>query len=229
MSVFCVLAENCSVFDRHHKIPGLAHGFELCDGCFDEAFQMLAELRYDYVDLSQLIPRSASPTDAKICRPKPSSVPPVDLNAFTLRSDLAYALLLWERHVRDAEGDPQRDTRGREGFNVDVAVRHLSCRVNVLAGLGPVEDFHDGLDAEPYELDGAQGLLRLHALRRRARAFCGLAQRLVKLPGDCFACGAPALRREEGGERVWCGHCRAAWTHGQYLARLRGLPVTPCS
>lgn len=229
MSAFCILGENCSVYDRRQKIPGVTYGYVLCDGCWDSAHQMLSGLPLDYLDLSQLIPRSASPTEAKIARPRPSSVPPLDLNAFTLRSDIAWTLLLWEGHVRWSENSPPRDVRAREGFNVDVAVRHLSTRINVLAALPPIDDFHDGRDAEPYEMDGAQGLLRLHALHRRARAFCGLAKKLVKLPGECFACGVPALRREEGGDKVWCGHCRAAWAHDEYLARLRGLPVTPCS
>lgn len=226
MSLFCVLGENCSVYDGLSKIAGVAYGGALCDGCGSAARATIAALCYDYFDLSQLIPRSASPTEAKIARPKPESVPPIDVNAFTVRNDLAWTLLLWERHVRLAQRDELRDTSGREGFNVDMACRHLGPRAPVLATLPPVADYHDGLEAPVTEEDGAAGLLRLHALHRRARAFCGLTERVVKLPGECFSCGVPALRREEAGDRVWCGYCKAACAHDEYLTR-QTLPVTP--
>jgi hypothetical protein len=39
---------------------------------------------------------------------------------------------------------------------------------------------------------------------------------VVSLPGRCAACDGEALRREHGGDTVWCELCEARWAYDDY-------------
>lgn len=222
---FCFAAEECVVFDRVGKIPGLSYRGGLCVGCQDSFSQELNWLRYDYVDLSQLIPKSDSRNDeADIFRPKPESSLPLSMSPFHLRARIAYLMLLTERTLRMWLGDslPSMGLPVREGFALDAAVRYLHSRLDALVGIGGVVDRWEGDGALTKDLSGLEVLLELRRLHRQARVMCGVDSRTITVPGDCPACSVPSLRRSaDDADKVWCRHCRMAMTSDDYLRRMR--------
>lgn len=224
---FCVLGENCSVFDRLAKTSGLSRHNPLCEGCRNRAQRELNLLRYDYVDLSQLIGKSDGSSDVKISRPKPESSPAIDLAVFTLRSRIAVSCRQAEDALRVMHGFPPISLRMREGYRLADSVFFLSPRVDDLARMPLVlgEWGDDGA-----ALDGPQVLLLFGFLHRRARRVCGLDPRVVGVPGHCPSCSATALRRhDDDPERVWCGFCQVRLSREDYFAaqRMQFAPVTP--
>lgn len=218
---FCILVENCAVYDRHSKLSGFARQF-LCEGCINRARSDLNLLRYDFVDLSQHLPPADSRSgDAHIFRPKPESSPPIDMRVLALRDDLVELLTGAEDALRSWVGDRPRQDRVRDGYAVDQAVRYLSERVDDLASVPIVRD----PPGEP--LSGSGVLPEFGAVHRRARRCVGLLEPVVGLPGLCPKCSVPALCRRD--DKIWCQRCRAAFTRTEYYASLRMqfAPVTP--
>jgi hypothetical protein len=217
---FCVLGENCSVFDRAAKTPGISRFNPLCEGCRNRAKRELNQLRYDYVDLSQLIPKKDGQTEAKIARPKPESSPTIDVAVYTLRSDIAWQVTGAEVRLRvhlgdrSLPGDPRR-----EGYSLDASIRYLEPRVQDLARLPPLEDW-----------GGPEYLVLFGELHRRSRRVCGLDPRTVSVPGFCPSCSVPSLRRhDDDPERIWCARCQGQLSREDYFAaqRMQFAPVTP--
>lgn len=228
---FCVLGENCTVFDRAEQLSGVTYSKQLCDGCFMRAQSELNLLRYDYVDLSQLIPKKPMPVDSRICRPKPESSPPVAMSVFTLRGQVAYVLAMTEdalrRHLHDRYA--VRAVPVREGFALDQSVRYLRPRVDELAGM-PARSGHWMVEGPKVALSGVDLVILMGSLHRSARWMCGLDMKIRKAPGDCPSCQVPALKRlDDEPERVFCGHCRHSMSSMEYLAltRLRVHPEPP--
>jgi hypothetical protein len=223
MNSFCSLDANCSVFDRATKLPGIARTSEICQGCVNRSRRELGMLRYDYVDLSQLIVPADSRSDAHIFRPKPESSPPIDLHAFTLRSQIAEAVVATEEAVRRLAGYRANCAPTREGWAVDHAVRFLSERIDSIASVrsvfyGPESD-----------ADGLTMLLEFGGLHRAAQRVVGLLAPTVGLPGDCPKCAVPALRRRADVENhVWCAHCHLSMTRVDYYraCQMQFAPVT---
>jgi hypothetical protein len=189
-------------------------------------------LRYDYVDLSQLIAKRGGVSDAKIARPKPGSVPLIDVEVFTLRSDIAgvarHAELGLRRHLGGAAYAPENV---REGYALSSSVAYLSPRVDDMARMPAIL----GLWAAevPSRLDGAGLLVLLGDLHRRARRVCGLEPKIIGLPGDCPRCAMTLLRRyDDDPGRIWCGFCNLQMTGHEYHQAQRMVfapPVTPAS
>lgn len=219
---FCCLEKNCVVYDREQKISGLSYGNPLCEGCRNRCVSDLNFLRYDYVDLSQVIVPADSRNEAVIFRPKPESSPPIDMRAYGLREDIHGLLTATEDAVRRLRTDRPRIAAGvREGFAVDAAVRYLVERVQDVACVHV--EFYDRM-GEP-----VNPLVEFGRLHRRSRALLGLADTSVGLAGECPQCSVPALRRHEpDDDKVWCGRCRTAMTRGEYHAwlRMQLAPVT---
>jgi len=227
---FCILAEHCSVFDPTQLLPGLSYAARLCEGCRARAESELNLLRYDYVDLSQLVPAAQRHSEVRIARPKPSSRPPLNLGVFTLRGRIAWVVLLAEQALRAHRGDrPGRNELPvREGFALDTAVRYLQPRVDELAALPGTEAFWDLAGEQSVVLDGAAVLRLVGLLHRSARKACGLDTQQISLPGDCPKCAASSLRRSpDDPGRIWCVHCRVTLTGAEYLQHVRLIaPVT---
>lgn len=220
--MFCILAENCSVFDRNTKTSGLSRHNPLCEGCRNRSKRELNLLRYDYVDLSQLIAKSGGLSEAKISRPKPESSPTVDLSILTLRSEIWGTAAWAENALRTHLGMLRVPTKVREGYGLSDAVFYLEPRVDALARMPAV----DG------DLSGAELLLMLGELHRRARRVCGLDPRTIQVPGWCPSCSVPSLRRhDDDPERVWCAACNLQLAKEDYYAaqRMQFAPVTPAS
>lgn len=178
-------------------------------------------LRYDYVDLSQLIPKKDSFSESKISRPKPESSPPLDIAVFTLRSDLAWYCVGAEVRLRSRLGMLHAGYRPmREGYGLDAAVRFLSPRVDELAAMPAMADL----------ISGVEYLMAFSDLHRRARKVCGLDPRTISVPGDCPKCLTPTLRRhDDNPDRIWCARCPTVMTKQGYYAatRMQYAPSQP--
>lgn len=224
---FCVLGENCSVFDRHTRTSGISLSNPLCEGCRNRARRELDLLRFDYVDLSQLIAKTDGHSEAKISRPKPESSPTIDLGVFTLRSQIAELARAAEQAVRIRLAMLHSAMRNvREGFALSSAVHFLYPRVDELAKTPTVPTrFDDDCD----DLDGPQTLYLIGVLHRRARRVCGVDPRTVQVPGFCPSCSVPGLRRfNDDPERYWCAACHTQFGQQDYYAaqRMQFAPVT---
>jgi hypothetical protein len=223
----CAYAEQCPDVDRH---SGLAPATQrnLCSRCEREASRDVQLLPFDYVDLSQFLPRRPVRPDTKTARPVPQSTPPIDLHIERLRSDIAWALQVWELPVREAaELAPAIHEAVREGHLVQKAVEIIAPRVDLLAGLPAVAGYARGLDAGPVEVTGLEGLDQLRALHRRARRMLGVGRLVMSLPGDCSECGAWALRRRDGTDTVYCAQCRCRWSYTEYTRYVGLMIVNP--
>ncbi len=218
MSSFCIHGPECVVYDRRHNLPGLAYGSELCNGCLFRSESELRALLYDYIDLSQLIPKAdGRNNEAQIFRPKPESSPPINQQAYHLRERIAFAATLAHRVLREHAGRVQVLLPVREGRAVHDALRYLHPRVEDLAGLlDPLAHWVD--DERPMQVNGPQILLLLGSYHRAARRMLGLDPRTVALPGECPECGMASLRRrQDEPERVWCHRCPARLTGAEYF------------
>lgn len=230
---FCAFDTRCVVYDRQSKIPGLSHGWTLCEGCRTNGESTLNLLRYDYVDLSQLVPKADGRNDeANIFRPKPESSPPVNDQVFNLRADIAYFVRLVTILTRKAIGSPlpRPGIPVREGYALDADVHWLGKHVDDLARVPATVAHYDTDTVAPAVLDGLGMLLRLRAMHRRARVVCGLDARTVTMPGFCPTCNTTSLRREAGDtDKIWCLHCKLQLSSAEYgqVVRLQyPMPVT---
>lgn len=215
---FCVLGENCSVWDRHSELPGVSLYNPLCEGCRNRAASELNLLRYDYVDLSQLIPKRDAHSEAKIARPKPESSPPLDVAVLTLRSDIAWHCRVAEVRLRAFRNDRERFALPvREGFGLEASVRYLQCRADELARMPGMANVDDETG-----FSGVDYLVLFGDLHRRARKVCGLDPRTVTVPGWCPTCGVSSLRRhDDNPDKVWCGRCRLTLSKEDYYQAQR--------
>ncbi len=224
---FCIMATNCVVYDSDQRIPGYTPVGVLCEGCTNGVRAELNLLRYDYVDLSQLVvPVDVRNETGKIFRPKPESREPINLHPFTLRGDIAWFARQLVLVVREATGRVLRTAPMpvREGFQLDADVRFLIERVADIAALPATVAHWSSNDDYASELDGAGVVLRLRSMHRSARLLCGTARRVITVPGWCLTCNEVSLRRhDDDAETVWCQHCKARWTREEYqrMARLQ--------
>lgn len=214
---FCSLGANCSVWDSRLKMPGVSISIPICEGCRNRTLSELQMLRLDYVDLTQMLPPSSSPAEVRIFRPKPESRPPLDMQVFTLRHQIAHVVLLADCAVRERYG-PRLAPPAREGAALDHALRHLGTRVGDLARLSGVEGYWDPSAELTAILDGPGMLLLFGALHRRARVQLGLNAATLAMPGECPSCQVAALRqRADEPQRLWCQACKTVLDRRSYL------------
>lgn len=225
MVTFCALGEHCSVYDSSAKLSGYCHAAPICQGCKDRSEMELNQLRLDYVDLSQLVPRSQIHSDSQIHRPKPESSPPINVGVFTLRGEIAYVVRLGADALRrDLGSSVPRGLPVREGFGLDTDIRYLVPHVEDLAELGPITACWAMDDPTPIPLTGVQILALFSLLHRRARRVLGLASRVLTIPGSCPRCAVSALRRsDDDAEKVWCNNCQVRISRGDYLDHMKLL------
>lgn len=216
---FCVLDAQCTVYDRQAKVPGLAYTGALCPGCHSRASVELNLLRYDYVDLSQNLPLKDARGEVRIFRPKPESKPPMDLEVFSLRSEIVRAVV----RAADAVAHAHLHVVGvREGFALDAAAGLLRFRLDDLAQQKDVQGWWDPRSPVCVALSGPEILALFSALHRRARRLVGLDSPILRLPGECPACSVPALRRRaDADDWIWCASCGGQLTRERYTQLLQ--------
>lgn len=203
MSRLCTLGGFCNGRDQHKGWPAYSHGYNLCELCAEKTLGDVAALVYDFVDLSQIVARRQGHSDTKISRPKPESVPPIDLAVDTLRSDIERTLLLAEEQVRVTQRLPVRGgtANARAGYNVDQAVKIILPHLDALAGT----------------ILGVEVISELQWLHRQARKLLGRIELKVALPGACPKCKViSSLSRRDGSDTVSCGSCEHRMTRDQY-------------
>ncbi len=230
---FCVLGTDCTVYDRRHDLAAVTYGTPLCQGCRDALRGDLNGLRYDYIDLSQLLVPADGRNDAgKIFRPKPESKPNTNMAPWYLRDDIAWTVAITAIVVRrHTEPRPLRlpVLPVREGYRLDVDLRYLAERTDDIAGL-PAIEAHWNADTElPCDLDGPAIVDRLRRLHSRARKMCGTDPRVITVPGYCQPCNTPSLRRhDDNPEIIWCVHCNRKMDAAEYgrMVRLQ-IPAPP--
>jgi hypothetical protein len=184
-------------------------------------------LRFDYLDLSQLAAKRDGHSEAKISRPKPESSPTIDLDIFTLRSQMVELARAAEESVRIRLGMLHTSpAKVREGFALSSAVHFLYPRVDELAVTPAVPAYWDD---DLADLSGAQTLFVFGVLHRRARRVCGVDPKTIAVPGFCPSCSAPGLRRHDDDPlRYWCTVCNTQLAQQDYYAaqRMQFAPVT---
>ncbi len=218
---YCVLGADCSVYDSHFQAPGTTPGQSLCVSCEDSFKRVITSLKFDYIDITQLmVPRDTRTEQLHIFRPKPESSPPWNSAAVNVRDRLAWTVLMAERCLREQLGDAQAARRMpvREGFAVSEALRYLHPRVCELAALSTVLAPWDPDEAQPVPVTGVQVLGVLSSVHRQVRRMCGLDERVIAVPGFCPSCSAPSLRRHsDDPEVLWCGGCPGRLSRQEYL------------
>lgn len=220
---FCQFDAKCCVYDSHTECPGYSGTNIICNGCHDQSRRELNQLRYDYVDLSQLIPRGDARSEDQIFRPRPESSPPINVHVWHVRSEIAYQVMLTAMHLRGELGTGgHQQMPSREGWRLDHDIRYLGDHVADVAALPASERHWSTEAAELTERDGIAMLAAFGALHRRARKLCGTDPRTITVPGDCPRCLAPSLRRHaDNSEVIWCVHCAQKMTGDEYHAVIR--------
>ncbi len=222
---FCHFADQCTVYDSTRKLSGMTGRLSnICEGCRGRAEREIGLLKFDYVDLSQLIPTAGMRTnEAQIYRPKPQSSPPLNMNAYALRSEVAWLLLSMEHAVRQVMADTAAmvPSTAREGYRLDAAVRYLQVRVVDVARLPAMVQCWSSHDEQPSALGGLDLLLRVTRVHHAARTMLGLQPRRIKVPGQCPGCQLWTLTRVEDSERVSCMACNLHLSTADYLRAQR--------
>lgn len=221
---FCLLGEACCVYDHSTQSPGITHGFPVCTGCHNRIRADLHRLRYDFIDLSQMIPKGDMRNDAHIFRPKPESSPPMNMAAYNLRAQIVYFIGVCATVVRRHDRSSPRGRAGaaREGFALDDDLRFLVARAGLLVALGPVEHYWRDDEFVLSTMDGPAIVAEVGSMHHRAKQLCGLEPRTLRVPGDCPHCLVASLRRlDDDTERIWCEHCSRAMTGDEYSAVMR--------
>lgn len=228
---FCILDAHCAVYDAQSKLSGLAYFEPICSACDSRSRSELNLLRYDYVDLSQLIPKAGGHNDVRIYRPRPESSPPITLAAWIMRTEIAYVVAntraVLQRFLGARPG-PAWPTR--EGWRLDNDTTFLGNHVGDIARIPATELIWSTEAVDPTYRTGPDMLLVLGDLHRRARKLCGLDPRTIAVPGNCPGCNIPALRRrDDDPSALWCNHCRKRLTSVDYsqLVKMQLPPPAP--
>lgn len=213
MSGFCVLGARCSVYDATARVAGLSYTRPLCPGCHSRASVEINLLRYDYVDLTNQLPLKDGRNEVQIFRPKPESRPPMNVEAFDLRTEIVQAVV----RAAFVAGWRANPAGQREGFVLDAAAQALRARLDDLAGVGETEGWWNSRTGLTEALSGPEVLMLLGVLHRRARRLCGLDAPILCIPGDCPGCCASSLRRrQDNTDWIWCASCGAQLTRSRY-------------
>lgn len=218
---FCQLGRNCSVYDAVQQLAGIAHLNPLCYGCRDRARTHFNALRYDYVDLTQLLPKVDGRRQlGRIFRPKPESQPPLNSAALHLRADIVLFAGVTTRELRRVLGyKPWRSEPVREGFQLDTETSLLCSNIDEVARLPQTTAYFTDAD-DPLTLDGAGIFTLAGALHRKARRLCGLQPAVLQVPGFCPACSRAGLRRHDDDDsKLWCSMCGHRMAMAEHAAQ----------
>ncbi len=216
MTDWCAAEDRCRGYDRHNRVPAATSDTALCEACLRVGQRVTRVLVYDYVDLEQHIARPAGGGE-HVSGTKEQPIP-LALGIEALQREIWLLTTTWEQILRDLDSLADPPTRVRDGWAVQHALAIIHPRVPQLANVPATTVMPHGPDGEPAEQTGAEGILAMVSLHGRVRATLGLTRLVHELPGECWRCGLPALRRDDGEDEVYCADCYATWT-GQEYAR----------
>lgn len=212
MNSECAFGADC---ESNPHTAWISTGGKLCRECAANTCRDIGLLVYDYVDLSQRIPKNNRLPETRIARPKPGSTVPLDLRIITVRETIVDQLIHWEARVRLHLREPEPSRQARDGFLVQRAALTVGAHVRLIAGLP------DGLD----------GLRALRITHRRAVKIVARTVRTVPLPAECpdRTCRQRRLSTREGTQVVTCAGCGGRWSLDDYeryvTLRVREIPT----
>lgn len=222
--MYCEFLNRCAVYDSKLELPGMVGENSICSACIARGRRDVRMLRYDFVDLTQLLVPRDGRGDEGIFRPKPESSLPLDLGVLSLRDDLVQVVGTVERRLRSANrcALPRYHQAARDGYRLDQGVEYVSEHVPLLASLtDTVIEYDPPYGATTSQYDGLGTLTLFRRLHRRVSLISGLVERVRTMPGDCPQCAATALRRVDDSDVVWCASCSLRMTPAAYLEHVR--------
>lgn len=228
----------CRGYDFAGKHPAYVDGNHVfCNPCTAGYSRGIRMLPYDYLDLEQL--QAPSLSQAMDAQPGSRKAPPMPMAAApeALQAEIRYVLTLWEYELRlrlrmlhsttvivgawhTTASNPPPPPKVRPGLEVQRAAEFLAQRINTLARIEPITVYPSGCDDPPTDMAGADAVLHLSNLHRRARSMLGRTHRTTTVPGSCSSCGGELWRDEPRYEQdpcdIYCNNCGVTWTYDEY-------------
>lgn len=210
----------CRAFDAASGTPALLEGRSLlCWWCIEPRERDVRALVLDYRDLEQLLPPGLGRWSDGQPRAKSRPLPFAE-HIFDLQLSIWWLLDAWDAAIRDAVRLPEKPSRTRQGWSVQQSVAILAPRLDVLAGLDPVDmwDYPGSADRSS-QIWGWQGVLDLAGLHQHARSVLGLSDdRPALLLGVvCRNCDVKSrLTRDAETGEVRCTACKDRYTAVEY-------------
>ncbi len=220
-SAFCGYGPRCPAGTGYR--PAESGESFLCPHCLSASGDDIANLRYDYLELTLRIGGGGTTLGERVSGSAPASRPPLLIAFHTLRSVMAL-------RVRDAE-DTIRDTAGLwprshigvpEAAGLDKGLTVVAAYLDTLAGARHVPEW-----LESPATCGLAMLDGLRAVHRRCVRMFG-TEPTRTLPGYCPACHVPTLARTSDPRVVACRACGHHMTQSQYQHAIT-LTVTEIS
>ena len=191
----------------------------LCVRCLASAQRDIADLELDYRDLGDALGVAGGGGGG---RTTDRHSTPLRLEVDALMREIFWQLTVWEPAVREAARlGPESSGNVRMSWAVATALAVIVPRVDVLAALPLTWCYADGWSAGPVPRTGVDAVVALQALHRRARSMLGTSTLVMRLPGDCSACGSLALQRIAGSDTVSCAVCERSWAYDDYRRYVR--------
>jgi hypothetical protein len=197
--------------------PGVqTHEKPFCPPCLTAAAEDIADLPLAYLALAGALVKSrGAASDERRDPNRPESSPPLNEHADALMRRVVWMVAAWEGRLEDFRARPIPSYENtRPGFLTARAAALLSGAIGELAAL-PCALTADSPHRAEY-LDGIDAVNRLRALHAVCRAFLGLTEKKIRLPGDCPGCGGLTLSRYDGGDHVACDLCKRRWPYPEY-------------
>jgi ribosomal protein L37AE/L43A len=197
----------------------------LCPFHEAEGLDAIGALHHDWVDLQPLVwdKLRAGLSEAGTSAFGPSE--PINYDTAELAGRIAYTAVLWEIAVMDRIADDGLSMTGwPTGDDLARAVHTLYTHYSVLLAQRdpiPYEDY----DEKPATGDGADAIVELTALHRKARGMIGITTKTTAEPGPCPNCKRETLRHRAGSDEVQCATCRATMTWDDYQDAVSIVPV----
>lgn len=149
---------------------------------------------------------------------------PINYAADSLAREIAYTAVQWEAVVRERARLADMPEVAQPTYDdLNRAARTLAAHYSALLAT-PATDLLD-YDGQPATACGADAVVALTALHRRARSMVGLTTKTTAEPGPCPHCGHETLRHRDGSDTVHCVTCRQSMTWNDYQDSISIVPL----
>lgn len=248
----CLSGDRCKAKDPATKRPYLTSD-PLCPACLDAGERDTRALVYDYLDLAQLHEAAMSQAITEKTAGSKEKQMLLVAHIEALQAEIVHVATTWEYEVRVVArlSDPLNSApvadwhttiskptplaKVRPGAAVQRAVGILTPRIKLLSLIAPTAVCPTGVEDDPIDVAGWEGVHHLQALHGRAKAALGRTRRTFWIPGECWSCDAhpmpgvdgPLFRSEphrfKDPMQVTCGHCHATRPYLDYEIYLTTL------